>query len=125
MNEYMKGWLDALKHLARSLSVRGLASPVVSDEIARTARIRPESRLIERGEESDRQSEEAKMNDICVTIRIEEDQKAVYYVIVEVEGRDQISVESCIEELRALAINWAKSWLKYPDIAVTIRNKEA
>lgn len=61
---------------------------------------------------------------VRVVIGIEENQKTVHQVIVEIRGLEQISVESCIEELRTLAINWARTWLKYPDIEVTIKNKQ-
>lgn len=59
---------------------------------------------------------------IKVVIGIEEGQKMVHQIIVEVQG-EEISVESCVEEMRTLALKWATTWLRYDDFVVTISNK--
>jgi len=59
---------------------------------------------------------------VRVVIGIEAYEKTVHRIVLEVESQDEINVESCIEELRALAFKWAETWLRYPDGTVTIRN---
>ena len=67
------------------------------------------------------------MNKIKVTISIEEikdHETEIHEIDISLVGRDEVNVESCIEELLVLATEWATSWLKYPGMTITIGNEQ-
>ena len=60
---------------------------------------------------------------VRVVIGIGEDQEPSHQIIIEVQGQE-VNIESCIEEARAWAIDWAKTWLRHPGMEVTIKNRQ-
>lgn len=61
---------------------------------------------------------------VRIVIEIEENQKILHQITVEVESEEEVNIESCIEEWLDKAVGWAKTWLRYPNTKVVVRNKE-
>ena len=60
---------------------------------------------------------------IRVTVDIDEDERAVHRLAVEIYGDP--NVESCIEELRVKLVDWATTWLKYPGYKIMLTSDSA
>ena len=61
---------------------------------------------------------------IRVIISIEDNSLTVHRLVIEVQGQEEINVENCIGEIRAMAVKWATTWVRNVGATVTIRNKK-
>lgn len=49
-----------------------------------------------------------------------EHEERTRHLLIDIETKDEVSVEAVVEELSAVLFRWAESWLRYPDTKITI-----
>ena len=47
-----------------------------------------------------------------------------HQIVIKIQSREEINVESCVEEWLERAVAWARTWLRYPDTDITVEHKQ-